>query len=95
MRVRWTSPAARDLARIGDYIAEHDTGAAKRVVERIWRRASDLAAAPLMGRRGRVENTRELVVGRYPYIVVYRIAGETVEIVAVLHTSRQWPDSFS
>ena len=33
--------------------------------------------------------TRRLVLQRYPYTVVYRLAGETLEIVAIAHHSRQ------
>ena len=44
-----------------------------------------------MGRAGRVNGTRELVVSRTPYVVVYRIRGQEVCIVRVLHTAQRWP----
>jgi len=47
-----------------------------------------------LGRDGRVEGTRELVVSGLPYIVVYRITGSDVHIVGIQHTSRLWPESF-
>jgi plasmid stabilization system protein ParE len=47
-----------------------------------------------MGRPGRVHGTSELVVDGTPFIVAYRIRDETVEILAVLHSSRKWPDDF-
>lgn len=37
---------------------------------------------------------RELVIPRLPYIVAYRIRGEVIEVVRVLHTSRMWPERF-
>jgi toxin ParE1/3/4 len=51
-----------------------------------------LGRLPRSGRPGRVEGTRELVIIRTPYIVAYRIIGDTVRILRVLHSSRQWPD---
>jgi toxin ParE1/3/4 len=59
---------------------------------RISDRVRLLARLPRSGRRGRVEGTRELVITRTPYIVAYRIIGDTVRILRVLHSSRQWPD---
>jgi toxin ParE1/3/4 len=44
----------------------------------------------MMGRPGRVENTRELVVHR-SYVLVYDIAGDTMRVLRVLHTARQRP----
>lgn len=49
---------------------------------------------PALGRPGRVPGTRELVVTRTSFIVPYRIMGERVEILAVIHVARRWPDSF-
>jgi hypothetical protein len=34
-----------------------------------------------------VAGTRELVVAGLPYVVVYRVAGNAVEVLLVLHTS--------
>lgn len=38
--------------------------------------------------------TREMVISRTPYFVAYRIAGDDVEILAVLHGAWRWPESF-
>jgi toxin ParE1/3/4 len=94
VRLRWTTPAARDLAKIGDWIADRSPSAAKRVIGRIWRRTQSLATSPMLGRTGRVAGTRELVVGRYPYIVVYRVGREWIDVIAVMHSSRRWPEAF-
>jgi toxin ParE1/3/4 len=45
-----------------------------------------------MGRPGRIDGTRELVINSTPYIAAYRIEGETVRILRVLHGAQQWPD---
>ncbi len=46
---------------------------------------------PYRGRIGREEGTRELVIARLPYIVIYRIKGEAVEILHIYHGARQRP----
>lgn len=52
-----------------------------------------LCENPDIGRRGRVAGTRELVISKTSYIVVYRVA-RTVEILAVVHGARAWPERF-
>jgi len=53
-----------------------------------------LTTFPQSGRTGRIGGTRELVVPRTPFIVAYRIKDETIDILAVHHTSRRWPERF-
>jgi toxin ParE1/3/4 len=38
-----------------------------------------------------VNGTRELVISRTPYVVIYRIANQEARIVHVLHTAQRWP----
>ncbi len=40
----------------------------------------------------RIEWTRELVIRKTPYIAAYRIEGDTIRILRVLHGAQQWPD---
>ena len=49
-----------------------------------------LTEEPHRGRAGRWPNTRELVVR--PYVIPYRVKGETVEILRVFHSAREWPE---
>lgn len=95
MNLRWTIPALRDFEAIGDYIARDNPAAASRVVADILDQADILTKHPHIGRAGRVPETRELVVATTPYIVPYRVRGDEVEILAVFHGARRWPDSFS
>jgi len=62
MRVRWTTPALRDIEKIGDDIALDNPVASLRVVTRIFDQCDQLGTYPHMGRAGRVPGTRELVV---------------------------------
>lgn len=93
MRLRWTRRAERDLDEIAEYIGQDSPAAAGRVVlELIDQVESLLPAHPVIGRPGRVLGTRELVIGRLPYIVPYRVRDRYIEILRVLHTARRWPD---
>jgi toxin ParE1/3/4 len=62
-------------------------------VRRIVETVAALAFHPKMGRVGRDETTRELVVIGTPYIAVYRLR-ERIEIITIFHAARKWPDSF-
>ncbi|HTV71778.1 MAG TPA: type II toxin-antitoxin system RelE/ParE family toxin [Rhizobiaceae bacterium] len=95
MRVRWTIPAASDIDDIQTYIAQESPVAAYRLANDLIDRTEQLLSAnPRAGRVGRVSGTRELAVSRTPYIVVYRVTSD-VEIVAVIHGAREWPESFT
>jgi toxin ParE1/3/4 len=91
VKLRFTRRALRHLAEVRAYVALHDPGAANKLVVRIARAIDGLLDHPERGRLGRVETTRELVIGGTPYIVAYRIRGETIDVLAVLHGARSWP----
>lgn len=84
MRISFDPRAVEDLDRIFAWIARDNPAAAHRVVSRIEAKVSRLAF-PEIGRPGRVEGTRELVVP--PYVIVYRIdwAGDGILVVGVFH----------
>jgi plasmid stabilization system protein ParE len=89
MRLRYKARALRHIEAIHGYIAKHDPGAAARVVRRIEHSIGRLASLPLSGRPGVVAGTRILVVPGLPYVVIYRVREEDVDILAVLHTARR------
>jgi plasmid stabilization system protein ParE len=91
LRVRWLRQALANLEAHAQYIARDDPAAARRVVAAIERAVARVAEYPGLGRLGRVEGTRELVVYGTPYIVPYRVRGQTVEILRVFHAARKWP----
>ena len=95
MRLEWSAYALADRIAIFDYIEADSPQAAVAVDERIREQIEVLARFPQSGRPGRIEGTRELVINRTPYIVAYRIKGNTVRILRVLHGSRRWPDEMS
>ena len=94
MPVVWLEEAVQDLKTIGTFIAEDNPSAAYRVLTKIKASADSLQQNPELGRPGRVEKTRELVVPGLPYILPYTLAKKEIRILAVLHTARKWPDDF-
>ena len=91
--VRWSNDALTDLAAQVAYIAAENPSAAHRVADAIDKTALALGEMPI-GRSGRVTGTYEKSVTGLPYILAYSItqAGgeETVAIVRVIHTARDW-----
>ena len=62
---------------------------------RYTRRAiRQLEENPRLGRVGRVEETRELVVIRFPYVVAYRDVEDEIQVLSVVHSARARPTSF-
>ena len=88
MIVRWSETASDDLNNIFDYIARDKPDAASAVVEMLLQSGDILARYPQMGYSGRREGTRELV--RAPFVIVYSIAGEVIDIRSILHGSRRY-----
>lgn len=91
MRVEWTLRAGHDRRNLIDYIAQDSPTAALDQLDEIERQTDRLAEHPKLGRLGRVKGTRELVVNRTPFIAVYRIKGEAVQILRLLHGAQKWP----
>ena len=91
MQIKWSQRARADLLAIVDYIDLDNPVAARAVLQTIRKRAADLKNQPDIGRAGRVAGTRELILARYDYLLVYRRGRKTVEIQRVLHQRQQWP----
>jgi toxin ParE1/3/4 len=92
--VVWSAEARQDYLDTLDYIAADNPFAAERVVDAIEKAASNLGHFTT-GRPGRVMGTYEKPVPRLPYIIAYALAPyagrESVNILRVIHTSRDWP----
>lgn len=92
MRIRWTEPAANDLTAICDYISEHgNPGTARDAAFAIYELVGTLVQFPQRGRPGRKENTRECVVPGLPWIIIYQLRGDYVEVIRILHGAQSWP----
>jgi len=93
LKLIWTKRALRQLIHAQDYIAKDNPAAAQAVAERIAYAAHLLLTQPWIGRSGRIEGTREWVVKKTPYLLVYAIESDLVQIVAVIHSKQRWPDA--
>jgi len=91
MQLRWSPAAAEDLFRIIEYIRQENPAAAQRIAKTIYESAGSLKSFPNKGRTGRVEGTRELPLPPLPFVVVYRISKDIVEIASVIHGAQKWP----
>ena len=100
-RIRWTAPANDDFLGIVRWIKAHNPDAAARVGRRILDAAENLDAHPYLGKPGRSPDTRELVVTKYPYLIVYTVEHDAVAaeepqaavILRVLHGVMLWPSA--
>ncbi len=90
MKVVWTPEALQDRIDVWDYIAADNPTAALRMDDLFSAAAATLADHPKMGRPGLVQGTRELFPHEN-YRLVYEIDGQTLWMLALVHTARQWP----
>ena len=91
--IEWTDAALRDAVSILAYHAEKgnmDVG--QQIVRELFKATDRLKEFPQSGRVGRTRQTRELVVGRLPYILVYKVpSGNVVRILRVDHVAQLYP----
>lgn len=92
MKVSWTPEAIRDREDIWNDLAIEagNPRAAGRMDDLFSQAAYRLTSHPSIGRPGVVSGTREMVPHE-SYRLVYEVVDDTVWILAVVHTSRQWP----
>ncbi len=94
MKVIWSRRAIQHLVSLRKFIAKDSEQNAAMVAKRILEAIDLLQAQPDMGRPGRVLGTRELVIPDTPYLVPYRVRGDRLELIAVIHGHRRWPTKF-
>ena len=92
MKVVWTSEAEQDRDDIWLHIAVDYIKAAARLDELFSDATARLANHPKLGRPGKIPGTRELIPHE-SYRLVYEFDGETVWVLTLVHTARQWPAS--
>jgi len=94
VQLKWTELADADLESIEEHISEANspTVAIDVLLNIIDSVQLILPEHPKAGRQGRVKNTRELVVGGLPFIVIYReqLGEGRIEILRVIHDAQQW-----
>lgn len=92
MDIRWSLPAAEDLERICQRVEHDNPQAATRVARTIYAGCARLADFPHMGRASRrMQGRRELTFPTLPYIAVYQVKENAVEISRIYHGAQDWP----
>jgi toxin ParE1/3/4 len=90
-QIRWTPPALNDLKTISHRIEQQrNLATANRLCRPIYDSIQSLRRNPHTGRPGSEEGTRELVINKSPYIVVYRLHTEAVQILRIWHGAQDW-----
>ena len=90
MKLLWAPEAQQDRADIWDYIAADNPLAAVKMDALFSDTAARLLSHPKLGRPGQIAGTRELVVHE-SYRLVYELVDQSIWILALVHTARQWP----
>lgn len=85
MTLTWSPEALEQLIEIYDFIFEDSPVNAGLVIDQLETFPNYLIDNPLLGRKGRKEDTRELLHGDLPYFVVYRIKNDEIQILEVQH----------
>lgn len=91
LEIRFTEIALSDLQSTFEFISNENPEAARHTISQIFEGLDQLKKFPESGRPGRRKGTRELVITSLPYVIVYRLKQNFLEILTVLHTKRKWP----
>ena len=92
--VPWTPIATGHLREAYEYVAQDNVHAAESLLDRLFSAVEMLQLYPQIGRVGRVKGTRELVIAGTPFVVPYRSRRGRIDVLAVLHAARKWPEEF-
>jgi toxin ParE1/3/4 len=90
-RLEYSVRARRDIEAIETwYLETASETIAHRAVDAILDQAEKIAALSLMFRPGIREGTRECVMRRFPYTLVYVVRSGVVRIVRILHQRSEY-----
>ncbi len=91
--IKWSDAAISDLDDILSYFINKDeepTG--RRTTRQILKSTRRLKTSPFSGRPGYIAGTREIVIRKIPYIIVYTVLEKNItEVLRIMHTARLWP----
>ena len=92
MEVRWSLPAAEDLEHICEWIERDNPDAARRVARTVYDECGRLKDFPKLGRTSRrMAGRRELTFAPLPYVVVYQVTQNAIEMSRTFHGAQDWP----
>lgn len=89
LRLKWSPDALCDFDSALLYLDQQNPAKATEMALAVKKAESLLCEYPRVAREGRISGTREYVLKKFPYILVFRAKTEVLEILAFFHTSRQ------
>ena len=90
-RLEWSKRASADLVKILDfYVTEASPVIAEDALTPIDTAARAATSNPLHYRQGKKPGTREYVMRRFPFTLIYRVTAPKVHIVRVLHQAMRY-----
>jgi toxin ParE1/3/4 len=90
MRIVWAESARQEWLESYSYYHARNPEAARRLRRAVMGGVGRLRDFPKMGKPGRVEGTRELVIASTPFVIVYDATPDRVEIVHCYHGKTNW-----
>jgi toxin ParE1/3/4 len=92
MSAEWTETAVAHLQAVRDALARTSPGYAQVLADRIVRRTEALADQPLSGAEvAEYADASIREVYEHPYRILYRVDGDRVQVIAVIHSARRLP----
>jgi plasmid stabilization system protein ParE len=88
LKLRWTQLALTDFEQAHDYVAHENQEPARQIAKRVLEATKRLLEFPRIGRIGEDEETREWLIPKTPYLIIYTVKEEAVEILRIWHMSR-------
>jgi toxin ParE1/3/4 len=89
VEIVWSPLARARLQEIRAYVALENPQAAEKLATRIVAMVEALREHPYLGRAGAEPGIRELVIGRTPYIILYRVRSQRVVITTIWHAAQK------
>jgi toxin ParE1/3/4 len=89
MRIQYTRRGFADREAIFEYLNQFDPRAAREAKAFIKKKIDSLGYSPRRARVIKDLGVHALWLGRYPYIVYYRVEDDVVSIIHIRHAARR------
>ena len=90
LTIRWLPKALDDLEVLREHIENDNPPASEKIIQQIIKSLGYLIDNPELGRSGRIINTRELLLSGLPYVIVYKIKNNFIEVLRIFHGAMKW-----
>ncbi len=79
------------LSEVLEYYESQQKGLGGRFMSYYDAQIERIRDMPKIGRVGRAFGTRELVMQDFPFLIVYRVRKEYLEIINLIHQAKKYP----